>query len=83
MSSPTGRTGPQLPLALRYPPDQRLDTYVHAPAGTVAQLHALATRPGEHDWHYVSGPAGVGNTHLLLWVCAAAYAAGRRAAYLP
>src|SRR5690606_17957853 len=33
---------PQLPLALRYPADQRLDTYVGAPAGVVAQLGALA-----------------------------------------
>ena len=36
---------PQLPLALRYPPDQRLDTYVAAPAGTIEQLQALATTP--------------------------------------
>lgn len=73
---------PQLPLALRYPPDQRLDTFVAAPAGALAQLQALARQPGS-DWLYVAGPAGVGKTHLLLATCAAAEAAGRRAAYLP
>ena len=72
---------PQLPLALRYPPDQRLDTFVHAPAGALAQLRALAVQdpetagyvdPGGADWVYLAGPAGVGKTHLPL-----AAAAGR------
>ena len=77
----------QLPLALRYPPDQRFDTYVAAPAGALEQLRALATQPGG-DWAYLrglflSGPSGVGKTHLLLATCAASDAAGRRAAYLP
>lgn len=71
-----------MPLALRYPPDQRLDTYLHAPAGAVAQLSAVASGQGG-EWHYISGPDGVGKTHLLLGVCAAAEASGRRAAYLP
>jgi DnaA family protein len=73
---------PQLPLALRYPPDQRLETFVAAPAGAIAQLHALAESPGA-DWLYVAGPAGVGKTHLALAACATAEAAGRRAAYVP
>lgn len=79
---PAADTTPQLPLALRYPPDQRLGTYVGAPAGAVAQLQALATHPGG-DWVYLSGPGAVGKTHLLLATCAATEAAGRRAAYLP
>ncbi|QSX75055.1 DnaA regulatory inactivator Hda [Lysobacter arenosi] len=76
---------PQLPLTLRYPPDQRLDTFVHAPAGTVEQLHALATGAAavRTDNVYLAGPSGVGKTHLLLATCAATEAAGRRAAYLP
>ena len=74
---------PQLPLALRYPPDQRLETFVHAPAGAIAQMRALAEGEGARDALYVVGPAGVGKTHLLLAACAAAEAAGRRAAYLP
>ncbi|QOW20253.1 DnaA regulatory inactivator Hda [Lysobacter ciconiae] len=73
---------PQLPLALRYPADQRLDTFVRPPAGTLEQLIALATGEGS-DWLYLAGPAGTGKTHLLLGTCAAAEAAGRRAAYLP
>ncbi len=73
---------PQLPLALRYPPDQRLDAFVHAPAGAVEQLRALA-QGDSRDSVYLAGPAGVGKTHLLLATCAATDAAGRRAAYLP
>lgn len=83
-SKPAASNGPvpQLPLALRYPPDQRLDTFVAAPAGALAQLAELAAQPGS-DWVYLSGPAGAGKTHLLLATCAATEAAGRRAAYLP
>ena len=73
---------PQLPLALRYPPDQRLETFVGAPAGAIAQLRALAETRGA-DWVYLAGPAGVGKTHLALAVCAAAEAAGRTAAFVP
>lgn len=73
---------PQLPLALRYPPDQRFDTFVGAPAGVLSQLRALAGGPSA-DWLYLAGPAGVGKTHLALATCAAAEAAGRPAAYLP
>ena len=52
-----------------------------------AQLRAVVTQPGG-DWAYLSGvflsgPSGVGKTHLLLATCAACDAAGRRAAYLP
>lgn len=72
----------QLPLALRYPPDQRLDTFIAPPAGGIAQLRALATVPGA-DWVYVSGASGSGKTHLALAVCAAAEQAGRRVTYLP
>lgn len=76
---------PQLPLALRYPPDQRLDTFVHAPDGAIEQLRALAEGRADarRDSTYIAGPSGVGKTHLLLATCAATEAAGRRAAYLP
>ena len=73
---------PQLPLALRYPPDQRLENFIAAPEGALAQLSEIATRPGA-DWLYLAGPAGTGKTHLLLALCAATEQAGRRAAYLP
>ncbi|WP_206861412.1 DnaA regulatory inactivator Hda [Lysobacter changpingensis] len=76
---------PQLPLALRYPTDQRLDTFVHAPEGAIEQLRALAEGRADarRDSVYLAGPAGGGKTHLLLATCAATEAAGRRAAYLP
>ena len=75
---------PQLPLALRYPPDQRLETFVAPPPGVLAQLQALAGADGAAaDWIYLAGPAGVGKTHLALATCAAAEAAGRGAAYVP
>lgn len=74
------RAGPQLPLALRYPADQRFETWLGAPVA-LAQLQALAT--GESgDGLYLQGGSGSGKTHLLLATCAAAEAAGRRANYL-
>lgn len=79
--TPTGAV-PQLPLTLRYPPDQRLEAYVGASDGVLEQLRTLATVPGG-DWVYLVGPHGVGKTHLLLASCAAADAAGRRTAFLP
>jgi DnaA family protein len=79
--SPSSSTGRQIPLALRYPPDQRLATFVDAPAGCIAQLRALAT--GSGDWLYLQGVEGTGKTHLALAACAATEAAGRHAAYLP
>lgn len=72
----------QLPLALRYPPDQRLESFIAAPAGCIAQLQALATTP-DADWVYLWGPDGSGKTHLALALCAAAEQAGRRASFLP
>lgn len=79
--STTGASSAQLPLALRYPPDQRLETFVDPPVGALAQLHALAMAGG--DWVYLQGADGTGKTHLALATCAAADAGGRRAAYLP
>ncbi|WDK33026.1 DnaA regulatory inactivator Hda [Xanthomonas campestris] len=73
---------PQLPLALRAPSDQRLDSYIAAPDGLIAQLQAFAA--GQlSDWLYLAGPSGTGKTHLALSVCAAAELAGRSSAYLP
>ncbi|KAF1713178.1 DnaA regulatory inactivator Hda [Pseudoxanthomonas sangjuensis] len=71
-----------MPLALRYPPDQRFESYVAAPAGALARLRALAERPGA-DWLFLAGAGRTGKTHLALALCAAAEQAGRRAALLP
>ncbi|WP_434030286.1 DnaA regulatory inactivator Hda [[Pseudomonas] boreopolis] len=73
---------PQLPLALRYPPDQRFESFVAAPEGLVEHLQAMAAGT-VRDWLYLAGPAGSGKTHLALSLCAAAEQAGRAAAYLP
>lgn len=79
MSEPGTR---QLPLALRYPPDQRFETCVGIPAAVLAQLRVLATTAGA-EGAYLAGPSGVGKTHLALAACAAAEGAGRRVGYLP
>ncbi|MGY1458990.1 MULTISPECIES: DnaA regulatory inactivator Hda [unclassified Luteimonas] len=71
----------QLPLALRYPPDQRFETFVGAPPGALAQLQALAA--GSGGWLYLDGAPGTGKTHLALAACAAVETSGRGAAYLP
>ncbi|MGJ4730977.1 DnaA regulatory inactivator Hda [Luteimonas sp. SDU101] len=73
---------PQLPLALRYPPDQRLDTFHARDRAVVAQLHAFSGAPVDRAL-LLAGPAGTGKTHLALAVCAEADAAGARAGYLP
>lgn len=74
------RFGPQLPLALRYPPDQRFETWQGAP-GAVAQVQALAVGESS-DALYLQGGTGSGKTHLLLAACASAEADGRHANYL-
>lgn len=71
----------QIPLALRFPPDQELAAFhgnpeLRALLGAVAD--GLAT-----DWLYLAGPAGAGKTHLLLASCAHARKAGADASYLP
>ncbi len=72
----------QLPLALRYPPDQRFETFVAADGGAAAaQVRALANGRGQESV-YLVGAAGTGKTHLALAACAEAEAQGRSAAYL-
>lgn len=78
--SPSG--GAQLPLALRFPPDQRFETFVAAPAGALEQLRVLASREGG-DWLYLAGAASTGKSHLALAACAHAQELGRHVAYLP
>lgn len=73
---------PQLPLALRYPPDQRFETYVAVDPPGVAQLRELSARP-RRAGAFVAGAPATGKTHLLLACCAEAEEHGHRAAYLP
>ena len=74
---------PQLPLALRYPPDQRLETFHARDASLVAQLQAFAGGGAPGEALLLVGAAGTGKSHLALAVCAGADAAGLRAGYLP
>lgn len=80
---PLSAPATQLPLALRFPPDQRFEAFVAAPDGALAQLRALAHGEGVDGSVFIAGPAATGKTHLLLAACAEAESAGRRTAYLP
>lgn len=75
-------SSPQIPLALRFPPEQRFEAFVGHEPGQLVLLRALA-RGERGDWVYLSGTAGCGKSHLALAACAEATAAGRRATYLP
>ena len=79
---PPAPSTPQLPLALRYPPDQRLETFA-GHAALAAQLRGFATGSGDGAMLLLVGPPRSGKTHLALAACALAEGAGRRAAYLP
>jgi len=71
----------QLPLSLRWPAQQRFETFVPGDNGTaLALLRDIAAGGG--DWTCLHGPVGAGKTHLALATCAAASALGRRAQYL-
>lgn len=72
---------PQLPLALHFPPEQRLLTYLGAASGMIERLQLLASG-GVSDALYLQGDNGSGKTHLLLGTCAVADAVGRRPQYL-
>ena len=60
---------PQLPLGLRFAPDQRIQSYRDAPDGLLPLLEMLA-RGERNDALFLCGPGGAGKTHLLLGVCA-------------
>lgn len=72
----------QLPLALRFPPDQRFDTYVGAQPQALPQLQALA-EGAIATCVFIAGARGSGKSHLALATCAQAQAMGRAVHYLP
>lgn len=80
-ASPARAGQRQLPLALRYPPDQRFETYVAVDGSAVAQVRALADGRAAESL-YLVGAAGSGKTHLALAACAHAEAQGRSSGYL-
>lgn len=72
---------PQIPLALKFPPDQQFAAFEGKP-----ELRATlesAARGDQPDWLFLAGPVGSGKTHLLLASCAEARRIGRAASYLP
>jgi DnaA family protein len=71
----------QLPLALRYPPDQRFETFVAASDATIEPVRAIAKGEGSQPV-YLVGSDGSGKTHLALAACAEAEGLGRSTAYL-
>ena len=73
----------QLPLLLRWPAQQRFETFVCGANGVVLASLREAATVNAAPWVFLSGPAGGGKTHLLLAACAAANAAARSAQYLP
>ena len=71
----------QLPLALRWPADQRFEGFVGSPEA-LAAVTALASGEASAPL-YLLGAPGSGKTHLLIATCAAAEASGLTARYLP
>ena len=71
----------QIPLALRFAPDQELPAFFGNP-GLVELLGAVADGQAS-SWLYLAGPSGAGKTHLLLAACARARRHGADASYLP
>jgi DnaA-homolog protein len=71
----------QLPLALRWPPQQRFETFV---VGDNAAAVALVRQASVDNsaWVFVNGGIGSGKTHLLIAACAAAGGNERSAQYL-
>jgi len=72
----------QLPLAMRWPAQQRFDTFYAGDNGPALDLVRRATVDAAAPWVFVSGAAASGKTHLLIAACAEASAADRRAQYL-
>ena len=71
----------QIPLALRFPPDQQLSAF-HGREELRALVAEVAAGT-RSDWLYLAGPAGSGKSHLLLAACAQARADGGDASFLP
>lgn len=72
----------QLPLALRFPRQQRFEHF-HAGSANAATLALLRTTAATAaaPWVLLHGPPGSGKTHLLLAACQSAAEAGRRVRY--
>ena len=72
----------QLPLALRWPAQQRFGSFVTGAGNEAALALARAAAGGATPWVYFTGVAGSGKSHLLLAACAEASARNRHAQYV-
>jgi len=72
----------QLPLALRWPAQQRFDSFVTGADNATTLALARAAAHGATAWVYFAGPPGSGKSHLLLAACAEASARDRHAQYV-
>ncbi|HET8940585.1 MAG TPA: DnaA regulatory inactivator Hda [Rudaea sp.] len=73
----------QLPLALRWPVQQRFESFVAGENSQALAVLRQAAQTTGMPWIFVVGAPGCGKTHLLLSACADAVAHGRTAQYLP
>ena len=73
----------QLPLALRWPVQQRFDSFVVGENSHALAALRQAAQAAAMPWIFVVGASGCGKTHLLLSACAEAVTHGRSAQYLP
>lgn len=71
----------QLPLGLRWPAQQRFESFVAGDNAAVVAIVRAASNAST-DWFFLAGALGSGKTHLLIAACAAAGSSGRVAQYL-
>lgn len=72
---------PQIPLALKFPPDQQLAAFEGQPS--LRALLGAVARGDSADWPYLAGPSASGKTHLLLAASVEARKHGVRASFVP
>jgi len=71
----------QLPLALRWPAQQRFDSFLAGSNAVALGLVRDAAASARAPWVFLAGPPGSGRTHLLIAACAHADDEGRSAQY--
>lgn len=72
----------QLPLAMRWPPQQRFASFRIGDNGAAVDLLQRAAHAADAHWVFLNGASASGKTHLLIAACAAAGTAGRNAQYI-
>lgn len=72
----------QLPLAMRWPQQQRFDSYLIGANGAAVDLLQRAANAADATWVFLNGAPASGKTHLLIAACAATGEHGRSAQYI-